>query len=380
MVSSSRMLRCSRFLLVACLFVASQPAAGAASGGSEVLLVRRVGGADRYETAVQTALQRQIDQCSIEGGGQDCLAEPISGSYTLVRGDSFADALAAASTAIRPILTTPQDALPQQAFRPLQDRLTQEARIIGDTDVISAQVEQALVPTYARFSFRLAGPTRYDTAVEVARQHHEEWNLGVVSFIEVVIVNGDRWPDGLTAAALLSTPQRVVLPVQRDVIPGVVAEYLSEGVVDERTILTVVGGEAVVSDTVVRELEEMTGQPVRRLGGATRFETARAVADVYYDERLADDVAGQPNERKGVILVRPDTFADAIAAPNLIHVRGAPILLAAGQEELGEENAAWLRTNGPQISSITALGTADVLGDVVLDDAARAVCDTRPSC
>lgn len=140
--------------------------------------------------------------------------------------------------------------------------------------------------------------------------------------------------------------------------------------------MTVLGGTAAVSDSVVAELEALVDVPVRRLAGADRTETARVVADTYF----AQDFGEPAPLRFGVVIIRPDSFADAIAAPNLSHRLRAPILIAATPDDLGQGNIDWLRLNSDRIQTITGLGSADVLADRVLDQAEQAVCEGNRNC
>lgn len=355
-----------------------------AGAGRPDLRVERVAGPDRFGTAVETAFQAHYDRCADTwmiryDSEEECRDRGDLGNWTLVRGDSFADALSAASVYLGPILITPQAQIPP-ALERLDRRLSGQATIIGEEDVISPSVEQTLVPRFAQVTARYAGPTRYDTAVAVAQLHRDGYGSSSFPFVEVVIVNGENWPDALAAASLTDI-MRVVLPTQRDALPDVVAEYLSESTGFDTTI-TVVGGTDAISDGVVAQIDAVTTGEVRRIAGATRFETARAVADVYFAERgVRSDLSDPESPMEfGVLLTRPDTFADAIAAPNLMRTRGAPILLAEANDDLGEGNADWLAAHAEQISSITGLGTPEVLTDTVLAQAQDAVCGDIPGC
>lgn len=278
-----------------------------------------------------------------------------------------------------PILITPQDRLPP-AFERLDGRQSRQATIIGGGDVIDESIDEMLVPRFTSGTARYAGPTRYDTAVAVAQLHRDLYGESSFAFQEVVIVNGERWPDALTASALTGT-MRVVLPTQGDQLPAVIANNLAEST-GPNTMITVVGGIDAVSDAVIAQIDEVTDGTIRRLAGRTRFETARAVADVYFSERgvRTDPIDPDADQRFGVILMRPDIFADAITAPNLTRTRGAPILLAASNDELGEDNADWLVEHAVQITSITGLGTEEVLADQVLTQAQEAVCAGGADC
>lgn len=79
--------------------------------------------------------------------------------------------------------------------------------------------------------------------------------------------------------------------------------------------------EAVISQAVEGQLDTVTNSNAirTRYCGENRTATARAIADYYLRSTEASD-----RDTNGIIFVRPDTFAEAIAAPALIHSRQAP--------------------------------------------------------
>ena len=364
-------------VLLLALMGAHPPALSVAQTGP--IEVQRVGGADRYETAVLTVLEAHYDRCdrrweAIAASLEECRDEGSLGSPDVVRGDSFADALGAATLQGGPILTTPRDGLPP-AWERLRGRLGREAIVIGEEDVVSDSVAQDLVAGFVEGVSRVGGPSRYDTALAVAELHRQLYDPARSE--GVVVVNGESWPDALAAGGLAEINIEV-LAVQQDAVPTPVLDFIER--TNRGLPITIVGGTNAISEQVENQLNAIpNGGPVRRLAGATRIETAQAVAEVHLAEGSVP-LGRDGNPVTGVLLIRPDTFADAIAAPNLIRSRGAPILIAATNTDLGQSNADWLAANGTDFTSITALGTPDVLADTVLDQALDAVCTNRTDC
>ena len=360
--------------------------AGLASQPARPVEVQRIGGADRYETAVGTALASFEDGCWIEAsfisdGNPDrefvetCIEETGGRSWALARGDSFADALGLASTGQTPLLITPKDGLPP-AMEALRGRIGGNARILGEVDVISGEVDRQALDGYARRVERLSGPTRYHTAVAAARDNWALVSDQSTPFDQILITDGEDWPDAL-GAGMFAGPNTVVLPVQTDRLPEPVAELLTDAAGRE-TQITIVGGPAAVSASVEAEIGAITISPIRRVAGPDRYATARELATVFLaEQRPLTFRSGTPEH--SVVIVRSDTFADAITAPNLF-TRSAPILLAQSATELGAANEAWLRDNAGQIAVLTGLGTSEVLANSVLDQAYQAVCDGGADC
>jgi putative cell wall-binding protein len=146
--------------------------------------------------------------------------------------------------------------------------------------------------TFDPGTVRVGGPDRFGTAATISEFVRE--NTGYECIEGVTIVNGNNFPDALAAASL----RNPILLTQQDALPEATLAELAELVAlnedcyykgpifaeDVSTAedmswplpITVVGGDAVVSDEVFADLLEFG--PVRRLAGPTRYETALEVA------------------------------------------------------------------------------------------------------
>ena len=115
--------------------------------------------------------------------------------------------------------------------------------------------------------FRIEGPNRYATAVEVSRaiaQPPQE---------VVYVASGTNYPDALAAgpaAARAKAPLLLVAP--NAVSPEVIAELKRL----EPSEIRIVGGPNAVSEDVAATLKEATGAEITRIAGDDRYETATA--------------------------------------------------------------------------------------------------------
>ena len=127
---------------------------------------------------------------------------------------------------------------------------------------------------------RIAGMTRFETAIKIAKENFEITeaadyaNIGTTQ-ANIVLVNEDAMIDGLAAAPLAKVLNAPVLltgkdSVQKDTLDFVKEVKASSG---KETKVTIVGGEGVVSNNVVRELEK-AGIKVERIGGEDRHATS----------------------------------------------------------------------------------------------------------
>ena len=204
---------------------------GAVSAGVESALgayaptVRRVSGADRYQTAVAVS--------------RDRFPDGLGGTVVVASGVSYADALAGGPAAGHwggPLLLTSPTALPAATAAEL-DRL-QPARVVlvGGTGVVSTAVETAL-KAHAGSVQRVSGADRYSTAAKVSA---EAFPSAAVAYL----VTGEDFPDGIAAGAVAAREGGPLLLTARAALPGVVKTELARL---RPSSTVVVGGEAVIS-------------------------------------------------------------------------------------------------------------------------------------
>lgn len=325
-------------------------AAGLASPSSatDAVASRRLGGADRYDTAVA------ISRATFPGHRYDAW---------LARGDLFPDALAASYPASfynggAPILLTPPNRLHPAVAAELDRLQVQRVFILGDTTAISSEVETE-IRRAGRETVRVAGADRYTTAAyAVAHAGNENSGRGLLA-------TGEDFADALTAGPLA---YRLLMPLfitPRSILHDETARALRSAGIRQ---LVIVGGTAAVSEDVRRAVEAICWAPgdcitTTRLGGRDRAETATLLAD-YLKARLGTPVH--------VNLARGDVFADAVAGGPHGGVEGAPTLLATDPTTLPTATRDWLRANSATIESNDAFGTADALSEQVLEEARRA--------
>lgn len=207
---------------------------------------------------------------------------------------------------------------------------------------------------------RWHGTTRVETAVDVSARAFPSADVAVLATTRT-------YPDGLVAGPLAASRQAPVLLTTPNGLPEVVQTELQRLGVSS---VDLVGGEAVIHSTVVRDLRAMGITRIRRLSGADRFETAR---------RVANDVRGRTGGRAALVaLGRHDddvtAYADALTAAAYGSLTVAPVLLTAptGLPEASARGLAGTSTLAPVnrvvlVGGSYALpsGTADQVEDAV---------------
>lgn len=250
-------------------------------------------GADRYETSAKIADKMGYYDTAI-----------------LVNGDkSLSDGLSASSLAGKekaPILLVKQNTIPKETLtRALKAK---KVYIIGGTAAISEDVEKQLA---GKEIIRVDGKNRVETSEKVAKL--------VGNYDEAFIVNGNTGEaDAISVSSVAAKNQAPILLTN-----GKTSTHSKKTGVE----YYVVGGDAVVSDSIVSEFD------AERISGSDRYETNRAVIKEFYPNKnkyyytkgdlLVDALAVSPlSKDNGVVLVSPKSDNSILKDKDLVQVGG----------------------------------------------------------
>ncbi|KAB7746129.1 hypothetical protein GA707_00935 [Nostocoides sp. F2B08] len=220
--------------------------------------VTQVGGVDRIETAILLSQER--------------FADDAAGAVVLTRSDDFPDALVSVPLSKKvdaPILLTRLLLDPRVATeidRVLPDDGT--VYIVGGVNGVSASVEAALVAKGYTVK-RIAGPTRYETAVMVAEE--------IGTPLTVLATTGLNFPDALAAGPAAAWSNGVVVLTQDGVMPAATAAYLAS---QPEALKYAVGGPAAAAAPAFTPVV-----------GTTRYHTAQLVAEEFFEFPMGVGVA-----------------------------------------------------------------------------------------
>lgn len=169
---------------------------------------------------------------------------------------------------------------------------------------------------------RLSGSDRYATSVAVSKDTYPSTRGGVV-----FVATGNTFPDALAAApaaAELDAP--LLLVPTAGTLPPVVAAELARLAPAQ---VYVIGGAGAVSEKMAAQVATAakTFPAVTRLKGATRYETAAAVANEVFGASPDDDLFGWP----AVFIATGRNFPDALSASAAAGSLGVPVLLTDGK-------------------------------------------------
>jgi 5'-nucleotidase len=307
----------------------------------EPVAVTRAGGATRIETAI--AVSGRFDAAD---------------TVVLARQDEYADALNGAPLAASvdgPLLLTYTDDLPDEVADRIADLGATDVVVLGGEAAVSADVVDALESQDLTVQ-RLAGPTRFETAVAITNRLIADGTSSGESVFLVEGANPDRdrgWPDGVSVSAYAAFAGVPILPVVRDEVPAPVQAKLDEL---SPTQVALVGGTAAIS----QEVEDGIDAPiVRRLAGSGRYETSMAV----YDEAVT--VGMDPATK---YLATGAKFADALTGGATAGAMGNPLLLVPGEDITAFPPAlARVRASWDLLEQVVLLGGTAAISQVTAD-------------
>lgn len=154
---------------------------------------------------------------------------------------------------------------------------------------------------------RLAGETRYETAVAISRATFPQGTS------EVVIARGDLFPDALVASFLASlhNGNHPILLTQRDELPAAVLAELRR-LKPERVYI--MGNEGAVTAAVEAKIRAEVRE-VERVAGENRYDTAYVLSTKVGEAR------------RFAFVVSGEDFPDAIAVAPVANLRSVPVIL-----------------------------------------------------
>lgn len=246
-----------------------------------------------------------------------------SGSVVIARDDAYADALASGILQQHgPLLYVPTTGpLPATVREEIQRLSPRVAYVLGGSNAVSDTVVNELSSLVGTVS-RREGPTRLETAIAIADAHASGATTAILARAFPSPTAGDPsqgFADSLAAGGLAAEAQWPILLTESDQLSTATAEYLAQSRVEH---IVVLGGDAAIADEVLEELQSL-GITVERVSGASRFDTAANVADVFAGETDA----GQASAATLVEGTSGTAWLGGFAAASVASHYDAPVLL-----------------------------------------------------
>ncbi len=301
-----------------------------------------------------------VGQAAIEIS-QETFGDGEAGAVVLGRDDLFADSLAGSALAgavFAPILyTTGGDSAPLDAATAAEiQRVLPSGEcvyVLGSFVAVSQQAEDDLIDL-GYCVFRIGGSNRLETAAFIA----QVVDIRIGESPTVLVARADEWADALTGGAYAAAFGVPLVLNPSDSSSAELFAYLDARSTVAEVIL--LGGTAAIEDQVAADIEQ-SGYGVRRVAGATRTDTAVAIAEELWG-------SGQ----SGVTLVNgfvDNGWAYALAAAVPASIEGAPELYAG--DELPDATAEYLDALQGCEFAITA-GPTSLVAESIADRADEA--------
>ena len=188
---------------------------------------------------------------------------------------------------------------------------------------------------------RIAGDTRYETALKTADALKK--SLGVDKFSDIIVADGNNYPDALAGSYLTKVKKAPLILVDRSVASEkMIGEYIEKNLSDKGTVY-LLGGSDVVTERFEKSLK---GTDVKRLAGDTRYETN---LEILNEAKAA---------KEDLLACTGEGFADSLSASAV----GKPILLV---DNRGLTKAQKTYLDKANVQDIYLIGGADVVSDKV---------------
>lgn len=293
--------------------------------------VVRLAGADRLGTAASVSQEGWRNN----GDTRD-VNRTQADVAVLSRSDLPADALAGSALAARkngPLLLTTSGALSPQAAAELKRILRPGATVylLGGTAALSPAVATA-VHALGFNPARIAGATRYDTAVRIAQTMTAKPD-------QILLATGQNFADALSAGAAAGANYGSVVVLTDDTkMPAETAAYLHSFGTDfgpnSNILVAAVGGQALKALDSTRQ-----GYWRLPLVGRDRYETSFKVADAFFPALDAVGVATGA------------AWPDALSGGAAMGTQGGPLLLVNPVTGLSGQDVALLDANRAELYS-----------------------------
>ncbi|KLU66891.1 N-acetylmuramoyl-L-alanine amidase LytC precursor [Desulfosporosinus acididurans] len=259
--------------------------------------------------------------------------------------DHFPDALVAAPLSHQldaPILLTQSQGVDPYVMQEIKRLGAKKVILLGGVMALSSQVETDLENAGFPQPERIWGQDQYETAQKVAER------VGFKG--QVILANGDQFPDALAISAYAGETETPILLTQANTMPNATKQELDTLRQKYGDInIVVVGGEAVVSSSTLTGLNN-----VQRIAGNDRYETA---ADVY-------DFAQNDLTATTMYVVTGENFPDALAAGALAAKQHAEIVMTQGTTLPGPTYSVLSRPTASPLNMVIIGGPA-VISDQV---------------
>lgn len=194
--------------------------------------IKRISGADRYETALEVAKIFENSK-----------------NVVIASGEGYADALSIAPIASHkqmPILLTSKDALNENVENYINSLKVDKAYIVGGAGVVGETVEKKI-----KNVVRISGKNRFETNLKVIQTFENDINFDKIYIALGDGPNGNEFADALSGTSIASKSSSAIALTNKD-IDSELLKYLKNKM-NSNSVITALGGESVVPNTIIEK-------------------------------------------------------------------------------------------------------------------------------
>lgn len=319
-------------IFLSVIMLLSVMSSGVVSAAGSNPSIYRLGGSNRYSTAIRIA----------ENGWTS------ADTVVLANATTFADALAGVPLATlldAPILLTQKDRIDNDTLEAIKNLGVENVYILGGTGAISKTVENKLKGYQIT---RIAGSTRYETSIEIAKEMEKLLGYDVMRFF---VVSANNYPDALSVssvAGIMECP--IIYAPESGTIDSNTAAYIGSAYREKAMII---GGPYVIGDSVRNSIVQAGADSYERIYGSDRYETCAKVYERY----------GFMFDFSTVSVATGASFPDALAGGVFAAKKWIPLILIDNKNTQAPIRDL-IRTYNPE--TVYAFGGQSVVSEITI--------------
>jgi putative cell wall-binding protein len=198
----------------------------------------------------------------------------------------------------------------QEAFKYIQSKLNKNSTIylLGGEGAVSPSILQELKKRGYENVKRISGQTRYETNANIIKE------VNVAQGTPFIVATGENFPDALSMSSISAIKEYPILLTSKNSIKSEALQLLKE---KQPSTIYIAGGEGVIPSSIVQQIKQVSPHSaIKRLGGATRYETSAIIADEFKSQLSTQ-----------VVVATGKNFPDALSGSSVASQKQAPILL-----------------------------------------------------
>ena len=293
----------------------------------------RISGDNRYLTAIEVSK----------------IGWEKSDNVIVATGENFADALCSiplSKLIDAPILLVSNSDSSEAVQKEITRLKAKNIYIVGGTGAVSDKIMEDFNKLDGVKTERINGKNRFDTSVLLSNKYEEiAKKQGKTQSDKVAIVYGYNFADAISIASTAASLGMPIILSDSSILPIETEKYLKDRSIKN---IYMVGGEAVLNNSVKDKINEVTKIDVKRLSGKDRYDTNLVVLKEF-ESLLKYNKVYLAKGGKEI-----GDFADSLVGAALAAKNNSPLILV--NTEMKAETMEYLQKQIKNIENIVTIG------------------------